>query len=244
MATFTSSQQFLQWLQGRFGSANFAKWQTIRQPFYSFVNYPAAGANTFQLFGFATGGAAATNLQYTNMPKAGSFGQQMLLLKSLRFTYYWSNAQNILNAPLSAGAAADVNVAAAEFLHGFVQAGYGELDIGNKPYVQIPRPFMYAPPADGCITNVSTFGATLTLNNVGPPETLAQFDTLTDSADLERNTENQYIVDPPILIEPEQSFSLSVNYPSGAIPLIASTYFTNNFYIGAVMDGILIRPVS
>jgi hypothetical protein len=241
--TISNSEQFLQYLQATYGSADFSQWQSMRQQFYSFVQYPAAGANTLQFFGFATGGTAGTNQQYTNMPKAGSFGQQMLLLKSIQCAYYVSTAQNMIAAPLSAGSPVDANNPSADFIAGLFQAGYFELDIGNKPYVQIPKPFLYAPPADGETVNVAALGDSFTLT-AGSPNTLLQFDSLVAHADLNRNQQNRYLVDPNILMEAEQQFSAVINYPQGLIPIIASNIFTNNLYVGVILDGILFRPVQ
>lgn len=237
--TFTKSEQVLQYLQKTYGSANYNSWQSIRKQFYSFVNYPAAGSTQFNFFGFAVSGTAGQNRQYTNMPKAGSFGQQHFLLKSIQCTYYVSTAQSLLTVD----SAADTANAAADFLHGFAQAGVLTFNVGSKNYAQIPKPFMYAPPADGAINNAAAGGLTFTLTS-GTPNVMNAVNQLVASADLNRDSANRYLVDPSILIEAEQSFDLSVNYPSGAIPLIASGKFTTNFYVGVILDGILFRPVQ
>jgi hypothetical protein len=240
--TFTTSQAFLQYMQTKYGSANFASYQSIRYPFYCFVNYPAAGNVVFNFFGFAASGNAGANLQYTNLQKAGSFGLQFLLLKSIQCGYYVSTAVNLLSAPLAAGVAADADNPAADFLYGLFQAGYFELDIGNKPYVQIPKPFLYAPPADGEIVNLSATGVSGTA--AGGGSAIDTFHTLIGHAELNRNQNNRYLVDPPILIETEQSFTATIGYPTGAIPIICSNIFTTNLFIGVMLDGILIRPVQ
>jgi hypothetical protein len=58
---------------------------------------------------------------------------------------------------------------------------------------------------------------------------------------------NVYFVDPNILIEAEQQFTVKINYPSGAIPVIASGLVndsTNPLKIGVIFDGLLLRPVQ
>lgn len=238
--TFTTSEQFLQYMQAKYGSANFSQWQSMRQQFYSFVNYPAAGNVGFNFFGFAAGGNAAQNQQYTNMQKAGSFGQNFFLLKSIQCAYYLSTAQNMIGAPVAAGVSADANNPSADFIAGLYQAGYFELDIGSKPYVQVPRPFLYLPPADGETCNVSSLAVAGTTAGT----TFTGYRSLTAYADLNRNQFNRYLVDPAILIEAEQAFTCTIGYPSGAIPIINSNILTANLFVGVIFDGIIFRPTQ
>lgn len=237
--TFTNSELFLQYMQGKYGSANFNNWQSVRKRFYSFLNYGANGSTQYNFFGFAVSGTAGQNSQYTNMPKAGSFGQQHFLLKSIATDYYIKDDQNTLTL----ATAVDTSNVSAEFIMGFAQAGMLELDIGGKAYAQIPRPFLYCPPANGVVTETDVKALTFTLTE-GTPNVMNAVDMFGTSADLNRNQNSAYLVDPNILIEAEQSFMVSINYPKGAIPLIASGKLTENFYIGVILEGILFRPVQ
>lgn len=237
--TFTNSELFLQYMQGKYGSANFNQWQSLRKQFYSYQQYGTAGATQYNFFGNAVSGAAGQNRQFTNMPKAGSFGQQHFLLKSICCTFYMTN----LEENFQLASAADVDNIAADYLYGFAQAGELEMTIGGKLYAQIPRPFLYLPPADGETVNADTKGLTFTLTE-GTPNVMNAVTFLVAYADLNRDSDNRYLVDPNILIEAEQSFEVSINYPSGAIPLIASNKLTTDFYIGVTLDGILFRPVQ
>lgn len=221
--TFTTSEKFLAYMQERYGSANFSKWQQIRKQFYSYQLYPAAGSTQFNFFGYGLNGSTTQGRQFTNMPKAGSFGQQHFLLKQIRCKLL------LLNAAFAA-AKLDVDNPAADLTHGFVQSGVLNLTIGDKKYIELNRPFMYAPPADG-ETDLS-----LTSEEVANSYPRA---TLTHRRD------GGYLVDPNILIEAEQSFDCQINYPSGAIPLIASNIWTGTtLAIGVSFDGILFRPVQ
>ncbi len=230
--TFTNSEQFLRYMQATYGSANFSQWQSLRKQFYSAINYPAGGSNQFNFFGFSVSGTAGQNQQYTNMPKAGSFGQNHFLLKSIQTYYYFSTAIDTFTTT-----ALDTGNAAADFLHGFVKAGMMEFNIGGKMYAQIPRPFLYTPPADGEVTEVAavsqTFAGTGTADS-----------SLVSFADLNRNRNNRYLVDPNILIEAEQAFDLEINYPSGSVPIIATGKYGTSLYIGVILDGILFRPTQ
>ena len=237
--TFTNSEQVLQYLQKNYGSANYNSWQSLRKQFYSFVQYTAAGLNQYNFFGFAVTGAAGQNKQFTNMPKAGSFGQNHFLLKSIQTSYFFHTAVD----SWTVASALDTNNVAADFLHGFAQAGVFQLTIGSKQYAQIPRPFLYCPPADGTVQNVDARGVTFTLTE-GTPNVMNVVENPVSHADLNRNSANRYLVDPSILIEAEQAFQAEIDYPSGAIPLIASNKLTTNFYIGLIFDGILFRPVQ
>lgn len=237
--TFTSSEETLQYLQATYGSANYNSWQSLRKQFYSFINYPQAGSTQFNFFGYSVSGTAGQNRQYTNMPKAGSFGQQHFLLKSIQCVYYISTAQNayVLTS------AVDTQNIAADFISGFAQAGVLQLTVGAKAYAQIPKPFLYCPPADGETESVSARHLTFTLTE-GTPNVMNAVQQLISSADLNRNSANRYIMDPSLLIEAEQSFECQINYPSGAIPVISTDKLTTNFYVGVIFDGVLFRPVQ
>ena len=244
--TFTSSEQFLQYMQANYGSANFSQWQSIRKQFYSYQAYPTAGTNSLNFFGYAQGSAATgTNAQYTNMPKAGSFGQQFLLLKSIQTQYYFSANKDLFTAGATANAGVDTKNPAADFTAGFFQAGHFLLTIGAKPYIEIPKPFFYAPPADGETVLASGVGLNFTLAT-GAPNTLATAQSGIAYADLNRNQNNRYIVDPNILFEAEQQFSVVIDFQSGLIPAIATNIITSNttLYVGVILDGILFRPVQ
>jgi len=56
-----------------------------------------------------------------------------------------------------------------------------------------------------------------------------------------------YFVDPNILIEAEQQFSVKLSYPSGSVPVLASAVAndsTNPLKVGVIFDGLLLRPVQ
>lgn len=233
--TFTNSEQFLRYMQSKYGSANFARWQSLRYQFYSYVAYADAGQLVTNFFGFARTGAAGQNGQYTNMVKAGSFGQNHFLLKGIYCDYYIPNAARTLVHT------ADTSTAYSDIVHGFAQAGVLQLNIGSKPYVQLPKPFLYAPPADGVCTEVDAKHFTFTLTE-GTPNTILTGLMSVAHADLNRNQNAGYIVDPNILIEAEQAFECTIQYPSGLVPVIGTS--ESALYIGVILDGILFRPTQ
>jgi hypothetical protein len=61
---------------------------------------------------------------------------------------------------------------------------------------------------------------------------------------------NVYFTDPNILIEAEQQFNVSLQFPSGAVPVLATNVINigganaNPYKIGIILDGLLLRPVQ
>jgi hypothetical protein len=58
---------------------------------------------------------------------------------------------------------------------------------------------------------------------------------------------NVYFVDPNILIEAEQQFNVSLQFPSGIVPVLATNVVndsTNPLKVGVILDGLLLRPVQ
>ena len=236
MRGLTSSQQVIRNLQKKYGSANFAQWQGIRKQFYSFVQYPTAGQAEFALFGSAISGTV--NQQLTTMPKAGSFGQQHFQLKAIRTSFFLADQK------LTSYASTDATTFATEIINGPFQAGYFELIIGNQQKLQLTRPFLYMPPATGQAESLTAGVRALTLTEA-TPNTLATFDSQQPMAELAAGKNNLFRVDPNIIIEAEQNFQVFIKYPSGAIPITATSVVndsTNPLYIGVILDGIVFRP--
>lgn len=226
-------------LQNRFGSANYKSWQSLRQRWYSFVDYPEAGGSQFNFFGSALGQSGLT-LEDTNLPKAGTFGQTHFLLKTISFVW------KIGTWDLTAYDGTDASTLASDVLDGFVGEGYASLVINSRPFLNIPKPFLYAPPGDGReLVNSTGIGA-LTLTE-GTPNVLATYRGAPPYATQARSRDNLYRVDPNILIEAEQSFSVTVSFPSGLVPIIGTGVTndtTNPMRVGCIMDGIMFRPLQ
>lgn len=230
----TPSQQVIRTLQSKYGSANFQRWQSLRRQFYSFVQYPDAGAAELRLFGDAVSGTV--NKQLTNMPKAGSFGQNHFMLKAIRCSYF------INTEKITSWANTDATSLATEMLQGVFHAGVLELTIGSRLMVQVPKPFLYAPPADGRAVVRSEGVRALTLTEA-TPNTLLTYSGSAPNVQLNRGRESLYLVDPNIVIEAEQNFQVALRYPSGLLPVTATTITSaNTFYVGVILDGLVFRP--
>jgi len=224
----TQSQQTLRALQSQFGTLQLGRFQALRRQFYSYQQY-GTGSTQFNFFGSAIGNAGQTR-QLTNMPLAGSFGTSHFLLKAIRCKYF-------VNANLTPASYTGTDATAglyADLVNGFAQAGVLEFDVNAKNFVNISKPFLNAPPADGRIEIQSA----------------GQVDADTDQypyAELNRRAENIYLVDPELFIAAQQNFSCSISYPSGALTLRGGGYsaaLNTALFIGISLDGIEFRPVQ
>lgn len=225
-------------LQRRYGSARFCNLQHVRKQFYSFVKYPMGGANTINFFGDAISGVF--NRQLTNMPKQNSFGNVFFTLKAIRCKYLLFNMN-----PL-AFVGTDASTLYTEIVNGVFQAGLFEFKVQNKTYVQMPQPFLEMPPADGRTFELNTAAFSGTLTATAPITFSAGF-TQIPFAELMTKSENSYMIDPQVMIEPEQNFEVTISYPSGPIPISATTLISdpaNPLYLGVEFDGVESRPVQ
>lgn len=236
--TFQDSQSALSYLQSKYGSANYKSWQSLRKEWWSYNNYPTAGIPVINFFGDSIGQNGITR-QLTNMPKSGSFGQNHFLLKAIRCSYFIAN--NLEDNPTFA---ADADVLYSDKINGIFQAGVLEVLIGDRIFVQLPKPFLYAPPADGAPEH---YGAGLREITAGTPPAITSETTTVPHAELAGYRDTAYMVDPNILIEAEQHFEVRLKYDSGALATIATGVVDdtdNPLYVGVVFDGIVFRPVQ
>ena len=237
----TNSQRIVSRLQSRYGTYARGQLQSQRKQFWSFLDY-ANGNTTYTFFGSALGDTATPNLQRTNMPVQGSFGTSSFLLKSIRTNLYvpsnstfgidYAAATTTYETDLTSGLWADL-------VNGFVQAGILSLVVGAKEFVRIPKPFLYAPPADGrselTTSRISGTPATPTAS-VGAP-----------FAELHRQAEEVYMVDPELYIDFQENFRVTIDYPAGAVTRIGTTSLpatAGKLFVGVVLDGVEFRPVQ
>lgn len=229
-------------LASRFGTIDYSRWQAIRYQYYSYVTYPEAGASELNFFG-TVAGQTGVSLADTNMPKAGSFGQQHFLLKTI------STAIKIQNSDLSGFnttniATNDTRTLASDFLAGFVQCGVLQFTIGARPFATIPKPFLYAPhtgtmPDFACAPFEDPAAAPVVAGSTvvtGEP-----YVTQT------RNKRNVYVFDPNYLVEAEQQFEVKITFNSGIVPILGTAVTddtTNPLKVGVILDGVILRPLQ
>jgi len=230
----------------KFGVIDYSRWQAIRWQWYSYVTYPAAGATELNFFGQVAGQAGVT-LQDTNLPKAGSFGQTHFQLKSIS-TDIQINDNNVDTFTRANIADIDTHATATDYLGGFVQAGVLNFSVGARPFATIVKPFQYAPPPGSPLDLANSY-----VNQIGAVPTATGGANQVVGVPWVTQTKmrsNVYFTDPNILIEAEQQFNVSIQFPSGAVPVLATSVINigganaNPYKIGIILDGLLLRPVQ
>lgn len=235
--TFNSSTEALNYLQDKFGSVVYTDWQKLRRQFYSYVLYPEAGGNVFTFFGAPVGATTTLTFQLTNMPSANTFGLQHFLLSAIRCKLF------IKTNDLQAWDGTIASTLASDYLMGFMNAGVMTLTINGKDFAQIPRPFLYAPPADGRRQMFSEGYSALTVSST----VLSTFVSQPPGVSLNPRKSGVYLMQPQILIEAQQTFNVSISFPTGAVPVVGTGITddtTNPLYIGVSLDGEVYRPMS
>jgi hypothetical protein len=227
----------------KFGVIDYSRWQAIRWQWYSYVTYPSAGSTELNFFGQVAGQAGVT-LQDTNLPKAGSFGQTHFQLKSIS-TDIQINNNDVDGFTRANQASLDTRALASDYLGGFVQAGVLRFSVGARPFATIVKPFQYAPPPGSPLDYDNTYVNQISAAPV-PAAGAGQVVGVPWITQTKiRN--NVYFVDPNILIEAEQQFNVSLQFPSGVVPVLATNVVndsTNPLKVGVILDGLLLRPVQ
>jgi hypothetical protein len=241
----------------KFGVIDYSRWQAIRWQWYSYVTFPEAGTTELNFFGQVAGQTGVT-LQDTNLPKAGSFGQTHFQLKSIS-TDIQLNNNDVDGFTRANQATLDTYALASDLIGGFVQAGVLQFSVGARPFATIPKPFQYAPPPgspfDYDNSYANQFLASTAVNAgfaTNPSATAVAANRSANVVGVPWVTQtkvrnNVYFVDPNILIEAEQQFTVKISYPSGAVPVLATNIVddtTNPLKIGVILDGLLLRPVQ
>ena len=230
----------------KFGVIDYSRWQAIRWQWYSYITYPRAGATELNFFGQVAGQAGVT-LQDTNLPKAGSFGQTHFQLKSIS-TDIQIASNDVDGFTRANQASLDTRALASDYLGGFVQAGVLNFSVGARPFATIVKPFQYAPPPGSPLDLDNSY-----VNQIGAVPTAAGGNNQVSGVPWITQTKmrsNVYFVDPNILIEAEQQFSVNLSFPSGAVPVLATNVINigganaNPYKIGIIFDGLLLRPVQ
>ena len=227
----------------KFGVIDYTRWQAIRWQWYSYITYPSAGTTELNFFGQVAGQAGVT-LQDTNLPKAGSFGQTHFQLKSIS-TDIQIASNDVDGFTRANQATIDTRALASDFLGGFVQAGVLRFSVGARPFATIVKPFQYAPPPGSPLDYDNTYVNQISAAPV-PAAGASQVVGVPWITQTKMRS-NVYFVDPNILIEAEQQFNVSLQFPSGVVPILASNVVndsTNPLKVGVILDGLLLRPVQ
>ena len=158
-------------------------------------------------------------LQDTNLPKAGSFGQTHFQLKSIS-TDIQINNNDVDGFTRANQTTIDTRALASDFLGGFVQAGVLRFNVGARPFATIVKPFQYAPPPGSPLDYDNTYVNQI---SAAPVPAAGAADVVgVPWVTQTKLRNNVYFVDPNILIEAEQQFNVSLQFPSGAVPVLAT----------------------
>lgn len=230
--TFTSDNQALQALQLQYGSVDASQVQSRRRQYYSYVQYPLAGQAIFNFFSTPVG---QSNRQLTNIQQGGNLDNPFLV-KAIRLDYF------IGNPNLAAWAGTDASTLYSDLVNGLFQVGFLKFIIGSKEFLYLPSPFLYAAKAMGR-PQIKSAGMQSFVQATGIGATAYPFAYLND----ERTS--SYLLQPSPLINENQNFRMTIEYPSGNVPVIATgvvgnSTATNTLFIGVILDGIEVRPVQ
>jgi hypothetical protein len=211
-------------LQQDFGSFDPNSIQTRRRQYYSYVAYPAAGQAVLSFFSTTIGGSSR---QLTNIQRSGHLDNPFIV-RAIACRYYIADEKN--NSWAGTDATSGLY---ADIVNGLFQVGLLRIVIGAKEWMQLPSPFLYAPPAKG-LGEVWTAGQAATNVSHGP------------YAELPNGADSAYVVDPAFMIGSDQNFQMTIEYPSGNVAAIGTTAVANDtsLYIGLELDGIEIRPLQ
>ncbi len=237
----TSSRDVLAAYQQQYGAVRYSSQQMTRYPFYSYVPYAAAGASSLSFFGQNMG---QVTQQLCNVEQAGTLGNYSYLLQSIAFDYFLFIPTVASNQP--SAYTTDALAPYADIVHGFTQGGFFEFTVGSQTWDQIPLPFMYSPPATGKPRFSASMGAFAFAQAGVSPFGVTGSQASLCYADLERRALRRRNFVNPIFIAPQQTFTATITYDFGAIPIIASTVITGSaiLYVGCRFDGWKFSPVS
>ncbi len=238
LVNYQNSEEAIQAIAALYGSTNYKSWSDIRRPWYSKVPYPEAGQQQLTFFS-SVAGQGSTTLDDCNIPKSNSFGQQHVVLKSIQLGFW------IKTWDLYAWLGTNATTLVSDVLAGFIQAGVLTLTVNNRAHVQIPKPFLYAPIAGGPEQVFTSGLSTLTLTEAAPNTLLTSIGPAPYAEVFSFG--NMYVLDPQLMIEAEQNFSLTLDFPSGLVPVVGTTITddtTNPLKVVAVFDSVTIRPAS
>jgi hypothetical protein len=225
----------------KYGVQQYDDQKSSRWPYYSYVNYPAAGNNVFNFFGQnfsqATNGLLDTNIEGQN-----NLGNYSFFIQSIAFDY------RVLLPNTTAQPQAyttDATAIEADLVHGFAQAGYWSLKIGTNTWDTCPRPFLYSPPGMGELEMNISKSFAFTQSGMSP-FAVADAGTQLCYADLNRRAKRRRLLKDPLFLAPQQTFSAQLRYDSGAVPIIATTVIasTATLAIGCILDGTRFAPIG
>lgn len=237
----TTANDVLSAMQRRYGVQQYDSQKSSRWNYYSGVQYPAAGATTLNFF--ANNFAQATfGLADANSDSQSSFGNYSMFVQSIALDY------RVLSPATSAQPqtyTTDLTAIYSDLVHGFAQAGVWTLTVGTNLWDQCPKPFLYSPPGAGELK--IDFGSEFSFTQAGgSPFAVTDASTNLAYADLNRRANRRRILKNPLFLAPQQTFQAQLAYPSGLIPIIATSVITGSasLYAFAELGGTRFAPLG
>lgn len=236
-----NSIQVLTVLQARFGSADWNQWHIYRQPMYDYVRYNDAGVTSQSFFSVPLGNtdpvsALPKTLEQTNMNKPGSIGQNYFIAQEIR-----CDARLLPKGRQASALSSDTDLlsttitnAASKFTE-LLRRGVLTWVIGDKTFQVIQRPFVECPPGFG-VDHIH-HAYRMLAGVIGEP-------TIFVTANPHRK--NVWALTPPQLIEPEQTFTMRIDYPDGTSPVFTSLVNSADIRLelGILLDGYIARAAQ
>lgn len=222
-------------------SVNLNQWEVIKQSLYDSAAYAAAGTQVMTFFALPVGqgtgfGGSAKNLSDTNMQMASNIpAMQAFVIQSIELIFQPTTPGNsgsaggiVAQLPATTGVTAAPLIA--NDVYYFRRAGNLQLNIGSKNFLT-EAPLSKFPSK----TNFEVMGA---LSDPGTTAGLATTGQATRLAFANIKGPVYRISPADLLLEANQNFQLSLNWPEGAQAI------TNPARVFAVLDGLLYRQAQ
>lgn len=197
------------------------QYEITRQPLYDTLTYPAAGSTTLTFFQNPIGQNGKTK-EDTNLESAGQLpAPKYFLIESIELRFFPGVLP--VTSVATPAAAADGPSFFTDDTYTFQKAGYLELFIGSKAYLD-DGPMGKFPPKTKLETEFAT-------------STDAGASAFTIQMDYAALCGRPYFIDPQITLIPNQNFSITLNWPNGAQALPSGQAAR----VQCAMDGLLYR---
>lgn len=205
--------------------------------FWSFLKYPTAGQAEFNFFTLGQESASTgTNKQLVNLPQGGKL-RNPFLLQGLFMQYFIDDLE------VNGYAGEDADTLVSDMVAGIFTAGVLEFGIGGNRRMELPSPFLFAPPPAGDVIIHNAGLRTLTLGEAAP-NTFTSHVTAEPQAKLGTDEGGLFLFDPPEVLDDGDYFNAKLSYPGDAVTeklaVVATdvAHDTNNpLYIGVVLEG-------
>lgn len=235
-----NDQLILSVLTNKLGSADWSKWQIQRWTYFDYVRYPAAGTNSLSFFANAIGSTdpvstLAKTMEQTNLQKPRTFGQQYYIIRQIR-THL--NVAPKARQTGTTAATTDYSYSQRLMARALAQlAGLGvfQMKIGQKDYFDIEQPFKFCPPG---------FGLGEVRLPVASDGTAGEYDNA--FVQQSNDVRDIYALTPPQLIEPEQTFEVTIDFPYANSPALTNIFGSESAVldVGVIFDGYIARPAQ